>query len=125
LRARLSGKALVVDDEPELVEIAKAYLEEIGYTVYEAKDGTSALEAVAKHSDIDLIFTDLSMPPGINGFELVHRVRELLPLVAVIYCSGFPEGAMRVAGMPAVDGPLVRKPYRLADIEAAIRMVLE
>jgi CheY-like chemotaxis protein len=116
---------LVVDDEEGMVEIAQAYLEEMGYTTYHAQDGASALAVVEQHNDIDLIVTDILMPGGMNGVELAEKIRESLEQVKVIYCSGFPANALAERSMSLVDGPLLHKPYQRAEFGSAVRAVME
>jgi len=123
--ARLSGTVLIVDDEEGLLKIAKAFLEEMGYTTYHAQDGASALAVVEQHNDIDLIVTDILMPGGMNGVELTEKIRESLEQVKVIYCSGFPANALAERSMSLVDGPVLHKPYQRAEFTSAVRAVME
>jgi PAS domain S-box-containing protein len=123
--AKQGGTVLVVDDEVDLLEIAIAYLEELGYTALHATDGASALEIVARRGDIDLLVTDVIMPGGMNGMELAHRVQELNPKTKVIFSSGFPADALEERSGKLVDGPLLRKPYQRAEFIAAIRNTME
>src|SRR5208282_4169582 len=85
---------LVVDDEVDLLEIAVAYLEDMGYRALHATDGARALEVLASEPNIELLITDVIMPGGMNGVELARRVREQNPSVKVIYSSGFPSDAL-------------------------------
>jgi PAS domain S-box-containing protein len=123
--AKVSGAVLVVDDEEDLVEIARAFLEEMGYTTYHARDGASALAVVEQHNDIDLIVTDILMPGGMNGVELTEKIRESLEQVKVIYCSGFPANALAERNMSLIDGPLLLKPYQRAEFTTAVRAVMD
>jgi PAS domain S-box-containing protein len=123
--AKLTGRVLVVDDEVELVEVASTYLEEMGYTAYQAHDGASALAVVEQHKDIDLVVTDILMPGGMNGVELTEKIRESLHQVKVIYCSGFPANALAERSMSLVDGPLLHKPYQRAEFNSVVRAVME
>jgi hypothetical protein len=125
LGVKLGGTVLVVDDEPDLLELALAYLAEMGITGCEAKDGDSALEIIAKRGEIDLMVTDIVMPGGINGVELAHRARALRPNLKIVYSSGFPAEALAEKSMPLVDGPLLRKPYQRAEFAAIIQSVME
>src|SRR6186713_1646732 len=68
------GSVLVVDDEPTIGEVVSAYLRRAGYDTRVARDGPAALAAVAERSP-DLIVLDL-MLPGIDGLEVMRRVRE-------------------------------------------------
>jgi len=125
LAAKLVGTVLVVDDEEDLLEVALTYLAEMGITCYEAKDGASALEMIARHSEIDLMVTDIVMPGGMNGVELVQRALEICPGLKIIYSSGFPAEALAERSMPLVDGPLLHKPYQRAEFAAIIQRVME
>jgi len=120
-----SFTVLVVDDELDLLEIATAYLTEMGWKSYAAVDGNNALKVIQKHDDIDLLITDIIMPGGMNGVELAEQVRRLNPRIKVIYCSGFPAGSLAERSMPLVDGPLLRKPYQRDEFGEMVRRVME
>jgi PAS domain S-box-containing protein len=123
--ARLTGKALVVDDELDLLEIATTYLDQMGYATLRADNGPNALEIAEQNRDIDLIVTDIIMPGGMNGVEFAEKVRQYLPHVKLIYCSGFPANALTEPGLPQVDCPLLQKPYLRAEFGAMVAAVME
>jgi CheY-like chemotaxis protein len=125
LNGKLHGAVLVVDDEVDLLEVALAYLAEMGFTAFEAKDGASALEVLAQQSEIDMMMTDIVMPGGMNGVELAKRALCLRPKLKIIYSSGFPSEALAERSMPLVDGPLLRKPYQRTEFAAIVRKVME
>jgi PAS domain S-box-containing protein len=125
LNGKLHGTVLVVDDEVDLLEVALAYLAEMGFTAFEAKDGASALEVLAQRSDIDLMVTDIVMPGGMNGVELAKKALALHPDLKIIYSSGFPSEALAEKSMPLVDGPLLRKPYQRTEFAAIVHSVME
>jgi nitrogen-specific signal transduction histidine kinase/CheY-like chemotaxis protein len=125
LNEKSGGTVLVVDDEADLLEVALVYLAEMGYTAYEAKDGASALEMIAQHGEIDLMVTDVVMPGGMNGVELVQRALALRPGLKTVYSSGFPAEALAEKSMLLVDAPLLRKPYQRAEFDAIIHRVME
>jgi PAS domain S-box-containing protein len=120
-----AATVLVVDDELDLLEIATAYLTEMGCKSYAAVDARNALQVLQKHSDINLLLTDIVMPGGMNGVELAHKVRQLNPSIKVIYCSGFPADSLAERSMPLVDGPLLRKPYQRDEFSALVRRVMQ
>jgi CheY-like chemotaxis protein len=124
-RGDTDGTILVVDDEADLLEVAIAYLEEMGLKSYQASDGVSALRMIADHSEIDLMVTDIVMPGGMNGVELAHKAHTLRPGLKIIYSSGFPAEALAERRMPLVDGPLLHKPYQRAEFSAIICRVME
>jgi PAS domain S-box-containing protein len=121
---KLVGTVLVVDDEPDLLKIAVAYLTEMGCTALKAIDGTTALEIVKREKKIDLLVTDIIMPGGMNGVELAQRVHELNPEIKIIYTSGFAAEALAEKRMSLVDGPLLRKPYQRTEFKAIVHSVL-
>jgi CheY-like chemotaxis protein len=125
LNAAVGCTVLVVDDEEDLLEIALAYLQEMGLTAFEAPDGKTALEILAQHPEIDLLVTDIVMPGGMNGVELVQQVRALRPDLKIIYSSGFPAEALAERSMSLVDGPLLHKPYQSSEFAAIIHKVME
>jgi CheY-like chemotaxis protein len=123
--ARPGGKILVVDDEPDLLEIACAHLRQMGYSVHQAADSAGALEAFARIDDIDLMITDVIMPGGMNGAELAQRVRELSPRTRVIFSSGFPAEALSERSGTLVDGPILHKPYQRSELAAIVLRTME
>jgi PAS domain S-box-containing protein len=125
LNTVLHGTALVVDDEEDIVELALVHLAEMGLTVLRANDGPSALQVIAQHDEIDLMITDIVMPGGMNGVELVQRARDLRPGLKIIYSSGFPAEALTERTLPLLHGPLLRKPYQRAEMVAIVQRVME
>jgi PAS domain S-box-containing protein len=125
LGEKLSGRVLVVDDEVDLLEVALVYLAEMGLTVFSANDGASALEMIVERGEIDLMVTDIVMPGGMNGAELVQRACVLCPNLKIIYSSGFTAEALAEKTMTLVDGPLLRKPYQREEFAAIVRSVME
>src|SRR5690348_13293238 len=70
---------LVVDDEPDVLELASMILSLQGYTVVEAANGAEALETLREQPKIEVLFTDIVMPGGLDGFELAHQAKQLRP----------------------------------------------
>jgi CheY-like chemotaxis protein len=108
-----SRRILLVEDEPAVQDVALEMLRESGYTVIVADDGQSALTILAGDPGIDLLLTDVVMP-RLNGFQLAHRARALRPMLPIIYISGYADEARLEA--EAVHGPVLRKPFRTADL---------
>ncbi|HVU48897.1 MAG TPA: PAS domain S-box protein [Terracidiphilus sp.] len=117
----LGGVALLVEDEPGLLELADIFLSELGYTVIRAVDGASALAAVETAGKIDLMVTDIIMPGNMNGIELARRVRELRPGIRIIYTSGFPAEALAERSGKIEGGPLLHKPYQRSEFADIVR----
>ena len=125
LNTRMGGTVLVVDDEVDLLEVAVAYLADMGLAALKAIDGASALETLAEGSEIDLMVTDIVMPGGMNGLELARRARDLRPDLKIIYSSGFPAEALAEKSLALVDGSLLRKPYQRKEFIEIVRRVME
>ena len=125
LNTELGCTVLVVDDEEDLLEIATAYLEEMGFISFQASDGASAIEILKHHHEIDLLVTDIVMPGGMNGVELVRKARVLRPDLRIIYSSGFPAEALAERSMSLVDGPLLHKPYQRNEFTSMIHHVMD
>ena len=116
-------KVLVVDDDEDVRDIAVVTLELQGYEVLCAADGNEALTSLRKHRDIRLLLTDIVMP-GMNGFELAHRAKQLRPDLAVIYTSGYntvPNWGEYGVGY----GPLVPKPWRADALQEHVAKALK
>ncbi len=112
---------LVVDDEPELREMVRRYLEAEGFKVIEAVDGDSALEALAI-SEPDLVLLDVSMP-GRDGFETLQELRHSTTM-PVIMLTARAEEIDRVIGLTVGADDYVTKPFSPRELVARIRAVL-
>jgi CheY-like chemotaxis protein len=112
---------LVVDDEPDVRELAALALTDAGHAVLTAQDGAEALELVERKPDIALIFTDLVMP-RIDGIELAQRARASRPLIKILYATGYVDFARSKPA--AVAAPILNKPYRPSQLEAEVKSLL-
>ena len=113
---------LVVDDEPDIVELASAILEDAGYRVLTARNGLGGLQALERN-DVDLLFTDIVMPGGISGFELAQKGREMHPGLNVVYMSGYLTNTAHSAD-DFRAARLLPKPWRASDLTAVIQRSL-
>src|SRR4051812_1020596 len=108
------GTVLIVDDERTLARAVKAFLAEAGYEAEVAEDGESAL-ALVQTLRPDVVFTDVRLP-GMNGIELLRRIREFDPAVPVIIMTahGTIEGAVEAVKLGAFD--YLKKPVDLEEL---------
>jgi len=117
------GVVLVVEDDPGVRELTVSRLKAIGYKVIEAADGRKAGEILRSAEPVDLVFTDLVMPGGVSGLDVAALAREIRPGIKVLLTSGYAEDL--VPNDPALAKlKILRKPYRQADLVAALREVL-
>lgn len=116
-------RVLLVEDNPTLRKSVTRQLQSLGYEVLEADTGPSALEKLNSEISIDLMFSDVVMPGGLNGVELARMAAERRPGLKVLLTSGFPDPASR--GIAPLDGiRLLSKPYRKQELARAIWEVL-
>ena len=121
------GVILVVEDDADVRDLVAMQLEDLGYASIIAGSGPEALEilAAATTPPIDLLLTDVVMPGGMNGVELVRQARRQRPELKALLTSGY--AAWRGPGEPeaaAAELALLSKPYQQADLARAIREVL-
>jgi CheY-like chemotaxis protein len=121
---RGSELILLVEDSAPVREFTKSQLVYLGYRVLEATNSKEALQIIGEHADIDLLFTDVVMPGGMNGPELAQEARRLNPAMKVLYCSGYSENAIIHQALVQKDIQLLNKPYTRQDLAGRIRQVL-
>ena len=114
---------LVVEDNAEVLELAVTTISDLGYRVLTAADGPSALGIVQGGEPIDLLFSDVVMPGGMNGFELVNKARAIRIGLKALVTSGYAN--VHRPGSDRPDVPLLLKPYRRGDLAQCIRMALD
>jgi PAS domain S-box-containing protein len=113
------GTVLLVEDDADVRDAARAMLEELGYRVIEAASADAALAAVAQEPGIDLVFTDVIMASGLTGIELAQAIKDVRPDLPVMLTSGYTaQRLVPTAGHR--DLPLLRKPYTLSQLADAL-----
>jgi PAS domain S-box-containing protein len=114
---------LVVEDNDDVRELAEQVLGMEGYAVQSAASGEQALDLLRQGARADLLFTDVIMPGGMNGLELVERARALRPGLPVLVTTGYmdelPQGG-RGGGLS-----ILAKPYRQEELLERVRKALE
>ena len=119
-------KILVVEDQEAVRAVACGFLEDFGYEIVEAGDGFEALSKLQEHEDVDLMFSDVVMPGGMNGFDLAQAAQSMKPELKVVHTSGYPKGAMVHQDEPRFkEGFIIMKPYRREDLQKIIKDALE
>ena len=94
---------------------------EAGYVVSAADDGPSGLRTLSEEGPFDLVLLDFAMP-GMNGVEVARFARERRPDLPILFTTGYAE-KMRLAE-PDGKEPVLQKPYRTAELAAALRHIL-
>jgi len=116
---------LLAEDEQDVREVAREFLESAGYMVIEASNGAEALRlATEKVADIDLLVTDMVMP-GMTGRELAQRMHGLRPGLRAIFMSGYTEQTAVEAARGNGELHLLTKPFSRSGILRAVREALK
>jgi len=116
-----SEHILLVEDEDPVRHTLARQLRLVGYTVTEACNGQSALQALDGPDPIDLILTDIVMPGEVQGPALAKRVRERFGALPIVFMSGYPqEAAMGVDGLRDED-VLLMKPVRYEELLSVLQ----
>jgi signal transduction histidine kinase len=126
LIADLQGSEVILlaEDNAPVREFAKTQLLYLGYQVLEAANGKDALAILREHPEIDLLFTDVVMPGGLNGLELALEARKMYPALKVLFCSGYAESAILHLGLLDEDIQFLNKPYSRLQLARRIRGML-
>ncbi|GAB3465971.1 PAS domain-containing sensor histidine kinase [Massilia terrae] len=111
---------LIVEDESDLMDMATSLFLNMGYNVLTAPSGNEAL-AVLRARPVDILFTDIVMPEGIDGIELAQFTRKNYPETKIVVASGFPLPTLRERHADINDFSFVNKPYRLSDLARVLR----
>ena len=113
---------LVVEDNDDVRAMTVALLHEFGYLVLTAANALEALD-ILKGRSVDLLFSDVVMPGGMDGYELVRQARLVNEAVKPLLTSGYTHRSTPDAGDAAI--PLLLKPYKPAQLAATLREVLD
>lgn len=122
-RAAVGEVVLVVEDEPAVLEMAVESLRELGYRTLTAARASEALERLQGPDRVDILFSDVVMPGGMNGVQLSVEARRLRQGLRVLLTSGYTGSALDGQGVPA-DLPLLSKPYRRDELANKLRIVM-
>lgn len=115
---------LVVEDDDAVRKLVVENLRKLGYQVIEASDGAGAIEILRGDKVIDLLFTDVVLPGGVNGRQLAEEGRTLRPEMHVLFTSGYTQNSIIHQGKLDEGVHLLSKPYRREELSRKVREVL-
>jgi CheY-like chemotaxis protein len=121
---RGSEFVLVVEDNEELLEATSEMLTTLGYRVLCARDGVEALRLLESGQKIELVYSDIVMPNGINGVELAHEVRRRNKSIKILLTSGHAADVLERL-QSEDEFPIIDKPFQLADLAQRLRSILD
>ncbi|MCP3888301.1 MAG: response regulator [Desulfobulbaceae bacterium] len=116
-------RILVVDDEPQLIDIASQILRVCGYRVDSVCSGELAIEFV-KNNPVDLMVLDMVMGPGLNGLQTYREVVTLYPKQKAIIASGYSQNNDVEAAFKLGAGGFIKKPYTMNELSQVVKETL-
>jgi PAS domain S-box-containing protein len=111
-------RALVVEDQPDVLVAVSRMLTQMGFRVIEAATGQEAIEQLDFGGRFDLVLTDIVLPGPIDGIALAEKVRRQSPATRIMLSSGVP-----VQGEAGAKQDFLIKPYRRDDLHARLRVL--
>ena len=123
-RAIGAETVLVVEDDEALRSYTTEILAELGYRVLAARDGSSALQAL-ENNQIDLLFTDVVMPGGMNGRQLADEAVRRRPGLKVLFTTGYTRNAIVHHGRLDAGVQMIGKPFSFNELGAKVRTLLD
>jgi PAS domain S-box-containing protein len=118
-RARML-RVLLVEDNADVAEVARSVMIERGHNVVYADCAAAAIVVLDDDPSFDIVFSDLVMPGGMDGFDLARHVRDRCPQVPVLLATGYSDRASRAL---AEGFPLISKPYEPTALLLAIERI--
>ena len=118
--ARPLGRALIVEDDTFVAELAADMLGELGFECAVVHSAREALERLAAGDKPKLVFSDVVMPGGITGVELARKLRERFPELPILLTTGYSEQVSATHGFP-----VLQKPYELSSLASAVGDLLK
>ena len=116
---------LVAEDDEALCAYAIETLSELGYRVLAARDAQAALEILDREQTVDLLFTDVVMPGGMNGRQLAEEAVRRRPTLKVLFTTGYTRNAIVHQGRLDPGVQLISKPFSFDELAKRIRMLLD
>ena len=123
-RAEHGEIVLVVDDEPIIRMLITDTLTELGYSAIEAGDGASGLKVLQSDARVDLVISDVGLPGGMNGRQMVDAARTNRPELKVLFITGYAENAAIGNGHLEPGMHVLTKPFVIENLAARIKAVM-
>jgi CheY-like chemotaxis protein len=116
---------LVVEDDPLMRKHALQILETLGYRVLAAGNAQEALVILRQPQPLDLLFSDIVMPGGVDGPHLAEVARQLRPALRVLLSTGYADMLVNDTQGGGTALPVIPKPYRRLELARKLRDVLD
>jgi nitrogen-specific signal transduction histidine kinase len=123
--ARPNERILVVEDNTEVRETVMRQLRDLGYDTLEAPGGKEAVTILESGERVDLLFSDIVMPGGMDGTQLAEVASQLRPGLKILLTSGFARSSFQDGTASAYLKNLLSKPYRKTELAERLRATLD
>ena len=117
-----AGTILLVEDNADVAEVGAALFRQLGYRVRSVVNAQAALAALRLDSDVDLVFSDILMPGGMNGLDLAREIAARFPTVPVLLTTGYSASAQDAVRQGVI---VLQKPYDLESLRRNVREAIE
>jgi CheY-like chemotaxis protein len=115
----------MVEDDEDVLDSTVTLLRELGYSVLAARNGAAALAQLRGSERVDILFTDVVLPQGMNGRALAIEAAALRPTLPVLFTTGYARNAIIHDGRLDPDVQFLAKPYTQQDLAQKLRAVLD
>jgi CheY-like chemotaxis protein len=115
---------LVIEDDPEVRNLAELMLKKLNYIVLCAEDTNAARKCIDAHLDIAAVLSDVILPGGMSGPEFAEELTVTHPKLKVIFMSGYPAEAAKRNGFLGSGNVLLNKPFRIADLAKTVKSAM-
>ncbi len=116
---------LIVEDRPDIAELARLFLEDQGYATHVVHNAREALELLDNGLQVDLLYSDLIMPGGLNGVMLAREARRRRPKIKVLLTTGYAETSIERTDAGGAEFDVLSKPYNRQELTRKVRTVLD
>jgi nitrogen-specific signal transduction histidine kinase/ActR/RegA family two-component response regulator len=116
---------LVVEDDPQVRQLALSSLRERGYITLEATNGAEAVALLHSDAKIDLLLTDVIMPGSMTGRDVAQYALTVRPAIKLLFTSGYADASVMRNGLVEAGARFLSKPYRGGELAAAVRALLD
>ena len=120
-----SERILLVEDEDAVRDFVATVLRGLGYDVVEAENGRLALAVMRSRERFDLVLTDIEMPGGMSGLDLVEAIERTWPSQKTLLMSGYPDKAWNLSSRGSRETELILKPFEKEELARTVRGVLD
>jgi CheY-like chemotaxis protein len=118
------GTILLVEDDEDVRRFTVEVLRQLGYRVLSAGDAATALKALEENPDVDLLFTDIGLPGGMNGRQLADEALSRRPQLKLLFTTGYTRNAVIHHGRLDAGVALIHKPFSQSDLAAKVKQAL-